>query len=93
MTHKRIYVEAGSFIMVNSNKPLIIMIRNDKEHQRYLTSGVANFYGGFFNHFPALIEVPTTENWNVFTEQCGTSSEEVEYSVELFREPVDGELR
>lgn len=88
MTYKRLYTKAGSFIIVKSSKPLIIMVRNDEEQKRYISRGTANFYGGFFNHFPALIQVPETGYWNVSVETCGFTTEKMEYSVEIFQEGI-----
>ncbi|WP_148251447.1 DUF1883 domain-containing protein [Raoultella terrigena] len=84
--HKRLYTEAGNFIIIKSSNPLIIMVSDDEEHKRYMSKGTANFYGGFFNHFPALIQVPETGYWNVCVDSCGFATDKMEYSVEIFRE-------
>lgn len=72
--------------MINSSNPLIIMIRDDKEQQKYFCDGVANFYGGFFSHFPALIQTPETGYWNVCIDPCGYTDEQTTYSIEIFEE-------
>jgi hypothetical protein len=91
MTHKRIHAKAGGYIKVNSNIPLIVMVRNDRQYQQFLSEGGANFYGGFFNHFPALIQVPSTGYWNVTVRWWGFSPKEIDYSVEIFQEPAEHE--
>lgn len=62
------------------------MVRNDAEQKRYISGGTAYFCGGFFNHFPALIQVPETGYWNVSVETCGFTTDKMEYSVEIFQE-------
>ncbi len=69
------------------------MVRNDEEQKRYISRGTANFYGGFFNHFPALIQVPETGHWNVCIDSCAFTAEKMEYSVEIFREEVCSNTR
>ncbi|ATF95357.1 DUF1883 domain-containing protein (plasmid) [Cedecea neteri] len=93
MTYKRLYAKAGNYIIVNSNMPLIIMIRDDHNHEIYLKEGGANFYGGFFNHFPALIQISATGYWNITVKRWGFLPDNIEYSVELFQESVRDECK
>lgn len=91
MKTRRLYAEAKSFIIVNSDAPLLIMVRDDTEHQRYLIENHANFHGGFFTHFPALIQVPANGYWNVCIKWWGFYPEDASYSIEVFQESVNGE--
>lgn len=86
MTYERLYAKAGSYIIVNANTPLIIMIRDDHDFNRYINRGIANFYGGYFNSYPVFIEVPHNGYWNVSLDTCGLPAERLEYSVTLHQE-------
>lgn len=63
--HNRILVNAGQTISVQCSHQINVLVMDDTNYSRYKRGQSAQYYGGFYTHFPANITVPHTGHWNV----------------------------
>lgn len=68
MNHSRKFLKAGSSFKVTCSQPIVILVMSDSNLDSYNLGKGANYYGGLFFHFPAILEVPTDGYWNVILE-------------------------
>lgn len=52
----------------------------------------ANYYGGFFKHFPAILEVPADGDWNVLLETREFPLRKFQYSIDVIHEKEASEI-
>lgn len=52
----------------------------------------ANYYGGFFTHFPAILEVPCDGHWNVLLETREFPMRKFQYSIDIIHEKEVSEI-
>lgn len=63
-TH-RFFLGANSYVKVECSEPAKVLLIDDKHYDRFCRESWADYYGGFFAYFPAIVEVPYDAIWNV----------------------------
>lgn len=86
MYHSRQYLKAGSSFKITCPQPIIVLVMTDSNLHSYNSGGDANYYGGFFAHFPAIVEVPTDGHWNVLLETREFPLRPFHYSIDVINE-------
>lgn len=86
MCHSRQYLKAGSSFKITCSQPIVVLVMSDANLLSYNSGRGANYYGGFFNHFPAILEVPADGHWNVLLETHEFPLRKFQYSIDVTHE-------
>lgn len=65
MKNSRFFLVANSYVKVVCSEPAKILLINDKYYDRFCRESWADYHGGFFSNFPAIVEVPYDGIWNI----------------------------
>ncbi|MFO6490614.1 DUF1883 domain-containing protein [Hafnia alvei] len=65
MKSSRFFLVANSYVKVVCSEPAKILLINDKYYDRFCRDSWADYHGGFFSNFPAIVEVPYDGIWNI----------------------------
>lgn len=79
--HSRDYLQSGDIFVVNCTHQSNVLVMDDHNFRTYQRGGRAQYYGGFYRHFPARIAVPHSGNWNVLLE----APRNARYAINLLR--------
>lgn len=85
MYHRQ-YLKAGSAFKITCSHPIIVLVMTDSNLHLYNSGGGVNYYGGFFAHFPAIVEVPIDGYWNILLETREFSLRTLQYSIDVMSE-------
>ena len=70
--HYDIWAQAGDVVQVFlSGNAANVLIVDDSNFQNYRSGRQFQYYGGYFNHSPALIRVPGAGHWKVVVDLGG----------------------
>lgn len=69
--HSRDYFNQGDVVVLSCDTQCNFMLMDDSNFESYKHSQSRNYYGGFFEYFPAKIVVPHSGNWNVVIDLGG----------------------
>ncbi|CAI1711533.1 Domain of uncharacterised function (DUF1883) [Serratia ficaria] len=81
MHHYRSYMLKDSTVSVQCSHPAIVMLMSDGEYERYLAGLGANFYGGYFIHFPTDLQSPGRGYWNIIIEPTERGQENIKHAI------------
>lgn len=65
MVITKFYLHKGDFVHIESPIEVTAFIINDLHLEQYSNSELVDYYGGYFNHLPAIIEIPYDGTWNI----------------------------
>ncbi|MGC6232804.1 DUF1883 domain-containing protein [Hafnia paralvei] len=65
MKTSRCYLAANSYVKVVCSEPAKVLLIHEKQYERFCRDSWADYHGGFFSSFPAVIEVPYDGIWNI----------------------------
>ncbi|WP_336195297.1 DUF1883 domain-containing protein [Hafnia paralvei] len=86
MCHSRQYLPAGSSFKITCSQPIVVLVMSDANLLSYNSGRGANYYGGLFTHFPAILEVPSDGHWNVLLETREFPLRPFHYSIDVINE-------
>ncbi|TBM26901.1 MULTISPECIES: DUF1883 domain-containing protein [Hafnia] len=61
----QLYLTANTYVKVVCSEPANVLLINEKHYDHFCRDSWADYHGGFFSHFPVIIEVPYDGIWNV----------------------------
>lgn len=82
--HDRQFLSAGDIAVLNCDTQCNFMLLDDSNFSRYKMGSSYEYYGGFFQYFPARITVPRTTAWNVVVD-LGGGSATIRHSISYIR--------
>ena len=65
MKNSRLFLIANTYVKVVCSEPAKILLINDKYYDKFCRDSWADYHGGFFTNFPAIVEVPYDGIWNI----------------------------
>ncbi|TBL68304.1 DUF1883 domain-containing protein [Hafnia alvei] len=92
MCHSRQYLKAGCSFKITCSQPIVVLVMSDTNLLSYNSGRGANYYGGFFTHFPAILEVPCDGHWNVLLETREFPMRKFQYSIDIIHEKEVSEI-
>ncbi|MGH6942448.1 DUF1883 domain-containing protein [Hypericibacter sp.] len=72
--HDREYLSSGDVVQVESSHQCNVLVLDDTNFARYRRGERFEYFGGFYQRFPANISVPRTGYWNVTLDLGGGSA-------------------
>lgn len=81
--HSRKYVASGGVVSVQCSHQINVLVLDDANYSRYKNGSNAQYYGGFYTHFPANIAVPHSGNWNVVLAMPPGRTANINYSINI----------
>jgi hypothetical protein len=83
MKQTQFYLTTHTYVEVICSEPANVLLINKKHYAHFCQDSWAEYHGGFFTHFPVIIEVPYDGIWNVVvdTHTSGCSPPEVNISI------------
>lgn len=85
MSRKRIYLEAGWLLNITCSLPAMVMVMSDNGYSSYSLQKGAEFLGGYYNAWPAVIEVPDSQYWNVLLEARSFPLLRLDFSISIIK--------
>ncbi|MEG1350589.1 MAG: DUF1883 domain-containing protein [Hafnia sp.] len=85
MSRKRIYLKAGWLLSITCSLPAMVMMMSDNGYTSYTLQKGAEFFGGYYHAYPALIEVPASQYWNVLLEARSFPFLRLNYSINIIK--------
>lgn len=85
MSHNRIYLKAGWLLSITCSLPAMVMMMSDNGYTSYTLQKGAQFLGGYYNTYPAIIKVPVTQYWNVLLEARSFPLLGLDYSINIIK--------
>jgi Domain of unknown function (DUF1883) len=72
--HSRDYLREGNVAQVDCSLQCNILLMDDHNFRRYQNCDQYQYYGGFFECFPAHIEAPHSGYWNIVIDLGGNQA-------------------
>lgn len=69
--HAREFLREGDLFVLNCDTQCNFFILDDLNFQRYRRGERYQYYGGFYQRFPAKIAAPYDDNWNAVLDLGG----------------------
>ncbi len=69
--HAREHLAEGTAVRVDCDHQCNVLVMDDHNYQRYRRGDRYSHYGGFYRQLPAVIRVPSADNWNVVLDLGG----------------------
>ncbi|AZS56809.1 DUF1883 domain-containing protein [Pectobacterium parmentieri] len=81
--HSRVRADAGDIISVQCSHQINVLVMDDTNYNRYKSGNNPRVLGGFYTHFPANIEVPSSGGWNVVLALPPGRKASIKYSINV----------
>ena len=78
--HAREYLSKVDVVRLDCDTQCNFMLTDDSNFSSYKRGGKFEYFGGKFTHFPAMITVPRTGDWNV-TIDLGGGNANIKYNI------------
>lgn len=85
MSRNRIYLEAGWLLNITCSLPAMVMVMSDHGYSSYQQQKGAEFFGGYYKAWPAVIEVPGSQYWNVLLEARSFPFLKLDYNISIIK--------
>ncbi|PAV94522.1 hypothetical protein CJD50_20960 [Hafnia paralvei] len=83
MKSSRLFLVANSYVKVVCSEPAKILLINEKYYDRFCRDSWADYHGGFFTNFPAIVEVPYDGIWNIIIDTHSNGDKEPSVSITI----------
>ena len=82
--HRREYLDEGDVVMVDCSHRCNVRLMDDSDFASYRRGGRHQYYGGYYERFPARIPVPHSGYWNI-TLDLGGGSATIRHSINILK--------
>ncbi|EPJ3801844.1 DUF1883 domain-containing protein [Morganella morganii] len=81
--HAREHANQGDIVSVQCNHQTNVLVMDDTQFNNYKNWCRTNYYGGFYERFPANVPVPSTGYWNVVLALPAGHRTNIRYSINI----------
>lgn len=82
--HSREYLSIGDAFILNCDTQCNFLLLDDNNFSRYRRGDSCEYFGGFFERFPAQINAPRTGYWNAVVDLGGNRAT-IQYEIQVLK--------